>query len=257
MKKYLDTATSALQQSRLIIKQYFRQPFTVEDKSDASPVTIADKTAEETIRQIILSNHPEHGILGEEHGIVNPESPYQWVIDPIDGTKSFISGSPIFGTLLSLTHQDVHIMGIIDMPILDERWIGLSGENTLFNNKIIKVSNVQQLEKAKLYNTEPDMFNAQQLEYFNAIKNKAPFVRFGGDCYSYGLLASGHIDLVVDGSLKYYDIASLIPVIQGAGGFITDWRGNPLSKNLDGLVVAAATKELHQAALGILSKALG
>ncbi|MCK4707471.1 MAG: histidinol phosphate phosphatase, partial [Gammaproteobacteria bacterium] len=138
---------------------------------------------------------------------------------------------------------------------LDERWIGIQGKPTLFNDRECKVSNVQQLEQAKLYSTEPDMFTGLQLECFDQLTRKVQLRRFGGDCYSYGLLASGHIDLVVDGCLQYYDISALVPVIQGAGGFITDWQGNPLSKNLDGLVVAAATKELHRAALEILSNA--
>jgi len=253
MKQYLKTATSALQQSRQIIHQYFRQSYTIENKADASPVTIADKSAEDAIRQVIMSNHPDHGILGEEHGIHNPESSYQWIIDPIDGTKSFISGSPIFGTLISLTHQTKHIMGIIDMPMLDERWIGIQGEPTLLNNNQCEISTVQKLQQAKMFCTDSNMFSGNQLECFEQITSQVQLRRFGGDCYSYGLLASGHIDLVVEGCLQYYDIAALVPVVEGAGGFITDWQGKPLTKDLNGLVVAASTKELHQAAIEILS----
>jgi len=125
MKEYLETANTALNESRLIINNYFRQPLMVENKEDTSPVTIADKLAEKAIRQTITERHPQHGILGEEHGVVNAPADYQWVIDPIDGTKSFVTGTPIFGTLVGLTHKAKPVMGIIDMPELNERWVGV------------------------------------------------------------------------------------------------------------------------------------
>lgn len=254
MNEFLKTATQALELSQLQIKKYFRQPLTIENKSDESPVTIADKSTEELIRKTILENHPDHGILGEEYGIDNPDATYQWVIDPIDGTKSFITGMPLFGTLIGLTRDSNPLMGIIDMPILGERWIGINGETRLLNNQSCRVSDIKHLDQAKLYCTHPDMYANHQLDCFNKLTDEVQLRRFGGDCYAYGLLASGYIDLVVEGDLKYYDILALIPVVEGAGGIITDWRGDPLSSNLDGLVVAAATRELHQAAVNILNE---
>ncbi len=256
MNLHLKTAYLALDKSRQIIKRYFRQSLKVESKSDASPVTIADQSAESAIREVILKRHHDHGILGEEMGENKSSADYQWVIDPIDGTKSFISGMPIFGTLLGLTHRDKPIMGIIDMPILNERWVGEEGEATLYNETPCNVSTVDNLHEAKLFCTGPDMFTTEQLKYFDALVDHVTLRRFGGDCYGYGLLASGHIDLVVEGDLKFYDVLALIPVVEGAGGIITDWRGDPLTKDLDGLVIAAATRELHREAIAILSGAL-
>lgn len=255
MKKlFLSTIDDALKQSRATIKRYYRQRIIVESKADASPVTEADRIVESQIRQIISQRHPEHSIIGEEHGTQHNLADYTWVIDPIDGTKSFISGMPTFGTLIGITHHQQPKIGVIDMPILDERWIGTIGESTSFNGTSCNVSSVQQLAQATLYCTEPDMFTAAQLDKFEQLSRLVYLRRFGGDCYSYGLLASGQIDLVVDGDLHYYDIMALIPVVKGAGGTITDWQGKELEDGWNGLVVAAATPALHQAALEVLNK---
>ena len=253
MNHLLTTVEDVLQQSRATIKRYYRQRIMVESKADASPVTEADRTVESQIRQLISQRHPDHGIIGEEHGAINQQADYEWIIDPIDGTKSFISGMPTFGTLVGITHHSQPMLGVIDMPILDERWIGTVGEATTYNGKTCRVSNVKELAQATLYCTEPDMFNAAQLDKFDQLSRLVYLRRFGGDCYSYGLLASGQIDLVVEGDLQYYDIMALVPVVEGAGGVITDWQGRALKAGWDGLVVAAATAELHQAALAILN----
>ncbi|MFT5707098.1 MAG: inositol-phosphate phosphatase/L-galactose 1-phosphate phosphatase/histidinol-phosphatase [Oceanospirillaceae bacterium] len=253
MKAFLETAEAALLLSRATIKRYFRQRISVDNKADDSPVTVADRQTEQLMRDEIAKRHPEHGILGEEHGTLHSDSVWQWVLDPIDGTKSFISGMPTFGTLIGLTKTNEPQLGIIDMPMLDERWVGIAGQETTYNNQVCKVSSVTKLSDALLYCTEPGMYTAQQWPTFEKICKQVQLRRYGGDCYNYGLLASGHIDLVVEGDLKYYDITALVPVIEGAGGVITDWRGNALRQGWDGLVVAAATKELHQAALAILA----
>lgn len=253
MTDFITTAEAALSASRSNIAGYFRQRVSVDSKADESPVTIADRTTEALMRDIIASAHPEHSILGEEHGIDAEGADYQWVIDPIDGTKSFISGMPTFGTLLGLTHKGEATLGIIDMPMLDERWVGQKGQPSTFNGSPCKVSAVTELADAMLYCTEPTMFNPEQYQRFEALTKQVAMRRFGGDCYSYGLLASGQIDLVVEGDLKYYDVMALIPVIEGAGGVITDWQGQPLTRDWDGLVVAAATPELHQKALAVIN----
>lgn len=254
MNDFLMTINEALEQSRSTIKCHFRKRIQVDNKADASPVTKADRMAEAQIRAVISTRHPDHGILGEEHGVVHSESDYQWVIDPIDGTKSFISGMPTFGTLIGLTYRSSALLGVIDMPMLGECWIGSKGKITTLNGEKCQVSNIRSLDQAIVYCTEPEMFDQTQLQSFERLSKAVQLRRFGGDCYSYGLLASGQIDLVVEGSLHYYDIMALIPVVEGAGGIITDWQGQPLEKDWDGLVVAAATKELHQAALDMLAQ---
>lgn len=255
MNELLITVSEALEQSRASIKRYFREPLSVENKADSSPVTIADQQTEALIREVIERRHPCHGILGEEHGVDLLDADYQWVIDPIDGTKSFISGMPTFGTLLGLTKHSIPHIGVIDMPILNERWVGLENESTTHNGNLCHTSNTQVLEDAILYCTEPDMFKTEgQRGQFEALSQQVRLRRFGGDCYCYGLLASGHIDLVVEGSLEYYDVMALVPVVEGAGGVITDWQGQPLKNGWNGLVVAAATPELHQATIELLNK---
>lgn len=254
MNEFLATAEQALTLSRETIKRYFRQRISVDNKADDSPVTIADRQTEQRMREVIEANHSNHGILGEEHGTSQSDAPWQWVLDPIDGTKSFISGMPTFGTLIGLTHQKNPQMGIVDMPMLDERWVGIKGEQSTYNGEPCQVSNVTELSDAMLYCTEPNMYDQAQWSAFSALCDQVQLRRFGGDCYNYGLLASGHIDLVVEGDLKYYDVSALVPVVEGAGGVITDWQGQPLKEGWNGLVVAAATKELHQAALTILSQ---
>ncbi|WP_434361842.1 histidinol-phosphatase [Parasalinivibrio latis] len=254
MEEYLATAQTALEASKKIISQYFRNGVTVEDKNDASPVTIADRNAELAIRQVIESNHPSHAILGEEHGYSRAPSDFQWVIDPIDGTKSFISGMPTFGTLIALMESSAPKMGVIDMPMLNERWVGIKGGGAKKNGEACKVSMKENLDDAILYCTEPNMFSGQQKARFAELENEVKLRRFGGDCYCYGLLASGYIDLVVEGSLQYYDVMALVPVVEEAGGIITDWEGNSLKEGWNGLVVAAATKSLHKQALEVLNR---
>jgi inositol-phosphate phosphatase/L-galactose 1-phosphate phosphatase/histidinol-phosphatase len=254
MNDFLSTVSEALEQSRSTIKRYFRQRIKIDNKADDSPVTKADRTAEAKIREVISRHHPDHGILGEEHGAIASDADYQWVIDPIDGTKSFISGMPIFGTLIGLTYKSTAKLGIIDMPILNELWVGIQGKSTTYNGEVCQASDIQVLKEAILYCTEPEMFDSTQLLRFDSLSKQVQLRRFGGDCFCYGLLASGQIDLVVEGSLHYYDIMALIPVIEGAGGIITDWEGQPFKKGWNGLVIAAATPELHQAALRVLTE---
>ncbi|MBD1558166.1 histidinol-phosphatase [Vibrio sp. S9_S30] len=252
MDNYLVTIDLALDKSRRLIEKYFRTAFRVENKSDQSPVTIADREVESVIREVIASRHSDHNILGEEHGLLHKQSDYKWIIDPIDGTKSFITGMPTFGTLIALTRSNQPFIGVIDMPILKECWVGILNKGTFKGDVRCHTSGSTNLEKASLYCTEPDMFSSNELERFEALASEVSLRRFGGDCYSYGLLASGHIDLVVEGSLQYYDVVALIPIVEEAGGVITDWEGNPIQENWNGLAVAAASRELHQAALSIL-----
>ncbi|CAN5665186.1 histidinol-phosphatase [soil metagenome] len=238
---------------RPIASRYFRTGLTVDDKTDSSPVTIADREAETAMRALLTEHVPAHGVFGEEHGAVRTDADYVWVLDPIDGTKAFITGLPIFGTLIALLHRGKPVMGIIDQPILKERWLGVAGERSTFNGQPIQVRACSALDNAYMYSTAPIMFPGLLEKRHAALTQRVKLFRWGGDCYAYGLLAAGHVDLFVENSLKLYDFAALVPVIQGAGGLITDWHGKDLDIHSDGSVLAAGDPALHRAASAVLN----
>lgn len=239
--------------ARVTTLRYFRQPLSVERKADASPVTIADRTTERQLRELIRARFPDHGLYGEEYGSDQRTGCYRWIIDPIDGTKSFISGVPTFGTLLALLHDDRPMLGVIDMPALSERWSGALGQTTTFQGDPCRCRDCPDLASATLFTTSPDMFTAADATRFAALSENVGLRRFGGDCYAYGLLAGGFIDLVVEADLKPYDFMAMVPIIEGAGGVITDWQGMPLGLGSDGRVLAAANATLHATARAVLS----
>jgi inositol-phosphate phosphatase / L-galactose 1-phosphate phosphatase / histidinol-phosphatase len=222
------------------IRPYYRAEFGLESKSDASPVTLADRAAEAAIRSILEKERPEDGIIGEEYGSVREGAARQWVIDPIDGTTSFVAGRPIFGTLIALMQDGWPVLGLIDQPILKERWVGVVGQGTMLNGKRVRTRRCTELEEAILATTSPNCFSAHEGEHFMALAAKTAHRRliWGGDCYNYALLASGHIDIVVEAGLKLHDFAALIPVVEGAGGMMCDWNGDPLSADSKGDVIA-------------------
>ncbi|MBL8702846.1 MAG: histidinol-phosphatase [Alphaproteobacteria bacterium] len=232
-----------------VARRYFRTGVAVIGKADASPVTIADREAEATMRRLIERSFPDHGIVGEEHGTVRPEAEHVWVLDPIDGTKSFISGFPLFGTLIALLHRGRPILGIIDQPILRERWIGAAGRPTRFCGKPARTRPCRALAEATLFATSPHMFHGRDLAAFERLRRSVKLPRYGGDCYAYGQLASGHVDLVVEAGLKPYDYLALAPVIEGAGGALTDWEGRALGLGSGGRICAAGDRGLHRKAL--------
>ena len=240
--------------ARPIVARYFRTPVTVDDKSDKSPVTIADREAETAMRALLTRQVPDHGVFGEEHGAVRTGADYVWVLDPIDGTKAFITGLPIFGTLIALLHRGTPVLGIIDQPILQERWLGVAGERSTLNGKPIAVRACPTLDRAYMYSTAPLMFPGADAKRHETLAQQVKLFRWGGDCYAYGLLAAGHVDLVVENSLKLYDFAALVPVIKGAGGLITDWQGRDLDMHSDGSVLAAGDPGLHRAAMELLGR---
>ena len=236
-----------------VIRPYFRQPIAVDDKSDTSPVTIADREAEQAMRVLIEASFPADGIFGEEFGTIRQDAEWVWVLDPIDGTKSFISGIPLFGTLIALLHRGRPVLGIIDQPISRERWRGVAGQASTHNGDAIRARQCADLAAATLFATAPDMFRDADADAFARLKARAKLTRHGGDCYAYGLVASGFIDLVVEASLKPYDYCAIVPVVEGAGGAMTDWQGQPLGLASDGRVVAAGDRALHKAALALLA----
>jgi inositol-phosphate phosphatase/L-galactose 1-phosphate phosphatase/histidinol-phosphatase len=241
-----------------IARRYFRTPFKVDDKPDTSPVTIADREAELAMRQIIEGECPDHGIIGEEHGTYNGGADFLWVLDPIDGTKSFITGRPLFGALIALCHQGKPIVGVIECPALDERWLGASGRPTVHRSRHAPPASVRtracgDLKKAALYCTSPLMFDDAALPLFERVRQAVKLPLYGGDCYAYGQLASGYADLVVEAGLQPYDWAALVPIIEGAGGIVTDWRGERLQlTTTSSRVLAAGDLSLHAAAGALL-----
>ncbi|HEX3971231.1 MAG TPA: histidinol-phosphatase [Stellaceae bacterium] len=236
-----------------IIRGYFRKKIGVETKSDRTPVTIADRAAEKVMRRLIEIAFPQHGIFGEEFGKQNEDADYVWVLDPIDGTKSFISGVPLFGTLIGLTYRGAPVLGVIDQPISGERWIGAAGRKASLNGKPIKTRACGRIKDATLYATAPEMFAKGNATAFQRLRQQVKLARFGADCYAYGLLASGFIDLVVEADLKPYDYCALLPVVEGAGGTMSDWGGKPLTLKSDGRVIAAGDPKLLAKARRVLA----
>lgn len=240
---------------RPVGRRWFRHPIDIDTKADESPVTIADREVELALRERLAARFPEHGVLGEEFGRDHLDAEYVWSLDPIDGTRSFISGFPLWGTLLAVLHHGAPLVGVIDMPMLGERWVGVRGQGATCNGVRCRTRRCAQLADATLYATTPDIFDATELPAFEALSRAARMRRFGGDCYSYALLASGHVDLVVEAGLQPYDYLALAPVIEEAGGVITDWQGAPLTMHSAGRVVAAGDAELHAQAVALLAVA--
>ncbi len=255
--KAITMAEKLADTARIKTRHYFRQSLDIEQKQDDSPVTIVDKEIEATLREMIADTFPDHGIFGEEYGVINGGADHVWIIDPIDGTGSFICGIPLFGTLISLVSQKSPILGIIDMPILGERWLGVSERTTLKDDINCHVSSCAELSKARLISTTPDMFDIHEKLQYDRVSKQCQLRRFGGDCYSYALLASGSVDLIIESDLKPYDYMAHVPVVTGAGGVISDWQGNPLTLESGQQVIAAATQELHQQALESLNSNTG
>jgi histidinol phosphatase-like enzyme (inositol monophosphatase family) len=244
-----------------VIRKYFRQNFDETEKDNQTPVTKADKEAEKAIRDAIIQKFPDHGIIGEEFGSINPNAKYKWIIDPIDGTISFVMGRPIFGTLIALSFEGKPILGIINQPITGERWVGIDdGKNlqTTFNGKKITTKNCQNLNEAILCSTSPHFFKGGDLEMINKVSAQTKYqsqggIIYGGDCYLYGLLASGQIDIVIEKGLSNFDYMALVPVVKGAGGVITAWDGSDLNEDSDGSLIACSSEALHQKVLELIN----
>jgi inositol-phosphate phosphatase/L-galactose 1-phosphate phosphatase/histidinol-phosphatase len=234
------------------IRPHFRTAFTVDTKGDTSPVTVADRAAEAAMRAMIEASYPDHGIYGEEFGIVRGDAEHLWILDPIDGTKSFVAGLPVFGTLIALGRRGEALLGVIDQPVLGERWIGARGRPTTLNGRNLRTRPCAALAEAVVYSTSVDLFTPAQEAAFARLRRAVRVHRLAGDCYAYGLVAGGWADLVVESQVKPYDFAALIPVLEGAGGRITDWAGAPLALDRPAPLVAAGDARLHSAAIEFL-----
>jgi inositol-phosphate phosphatase / L-galactose 1-phosphate phosphatase / histidinol-phosphatase len=237
--------------ARRIARRHFRAPLDIARKPDGTPVTIADRGIEEEMRRLIRAAFPGHAIRGEEFA-AEGRGELTWVLDPIDGTKSFISGFPLFGSLIALAQGTRPVVGVIEAPALGERWVGAAGRATLFNGTPVHTSDCRALAQAILYTTTAETFEGADRSLFEALAARCALRRFGGDCYLYGMLASGYCDLVVEARLKPHDFMAVVPVVAGAGGMITDWQGAPLDLSSDGRVIAAATETLWREAVEVL-----
>jgi histidinol phosphatase-like enzyme (inositol monophosphatase family) len=245
-QRLADTAGAA-------IRPFFRQRFIRENKADASPVTEADRAAEAAMRAILEVERPGDGIIGEEYGVVRGDAERLWVLDPIDGTRSFVTGRPIFGTLIALIEAEAPVLGVIDQPILGERWVGATGRRTRFNDGFAGTRHCPHLREAHLATTGPAYFKPDELESYMRLTRAARDSIWGGDCYNYGLLALGQLDGVIEAGLKLYDFAALVPVVEGAGGLMRDWAGHALGQHSDGRVVAVGDARLMESVLETLS----
>lgn len=238
-----------------LIRGYFRRGVSVDDKADRSPVTIADREAEQELRRLIEARFPDHGIIGEEFGAVRSDAARVWVLDPVDGTKSFISGIPLFGTLIALIEGGRPTLGVIDQPISRERWIGAAGHASTLNGRPIRSRACPMLASATLFATAPEMFSKQEAAGFQRLRAAVKLPRYGADCYAYGMLATGFVDLVVEASLKPWDYCAMVPVIEGAGGSITDWEGGPLGLHSGSRILAVGDPTLAEPARALLTGA--
>ena len=222
--------------------------------SDFDPVTEADRAAEAVMRRLIKQNFPQHGIVGEEFGNEREDADYVWVLDPIDGTKSFISGFPIWGTLIGLLHKGTPVFGMMHQPYIGERFLGDSGSANYVGpsgERRLAVRRCASLKEATSFTTSPLLMNTADRAAFSRVEANVRLTRYGGDCYSYCMLAAGHLDLVVETELKPYDIAALIPIVTGAGGIVTTWEGKPAQNG--GRIIAAGDARVHEAAMKLLN----
>lgn len=240
-----------------VIRPYFRKRIGVADKGEKGfydPVTEADKRAEETMRTMIAAHYPQDGVLGEEWGDSPGTSGYRWVLDPIDGTRAFIAGQPLWGTLIGLEQEGTPVLGLLDQPFLRERFTGFGDVAQLQNPEGTVPLNTREcarLSDAVICTTHPMLhFSPAEREHYFRVERACRLSRYGGDCYAYALVAMGFVDLVIETGLKRWDISAIIPIIQGAGGIVTDWRGEPM--NAGGNVIAAGDDRVHAAALKIL-----
>ncbi|PID66247.1 MAG: histidinol phosphate phosphatase [Gammaproteobacteria bacterium] len=258
LKQYLTFAHTLADAAKTVTLPYFQQDKSVEIKPDNSPVTVADKRCEQTLRAAIQKHYPNHAILGEEYGAQTANGPFQWVIDPIDGTRSFIANNPRFGTLIALLYEGKPVVNLIDMPALNQRFTATINTPCLANGKVVQSSEMKRLANASLAWTDDAYFLPEELHLANGVKDKVKHTIKGGDCYLFTRLASGEIDLVIEAGLKPWDYMALILIVEKAGGVMTDWQNNPLTiqsfQESRGRVLAAANPTLHQQARQLLNK---
>jgi len=245
-------AESLADSSREMILAALEREPEISVKPDASFVTDTDKAVEIRMREMIERAFPDHGILGEEFENINLDAEFVWVLDPIDGTAPFIAGIPVYGTLIGLAWQGKPFVGVMDHPATADRWTGVSGEFARRNGKPVSVRSCAELARAFVTCSSPDFMSADELSRFGKLREHVPYVQYGGSCFAYGTLASGQTDIAVDGGLDPFDVFASAAVIEGAGGFMTDWQGNAIDLGWSGQIIAAGDRRCLDAALGFL-----
>jgi inositol-phosphate phosphatase/L-galactose 1-phosphate phosphatase/histidinol-phosphatase len=254
-QEFLELASELADEARAFVRPRFRSRVSIEAKSDGTPVTDVDTALEARLRKRIREAFPEHGVIGEEGGSHRGSSDWVWVLDPIDGTQSFILGKPTFATLIGLMHEGLPVLGVIEHPALGDRWVGALGSPTLFNGAPARVRPCARVSEAALSTTGPNWFAEDELAGFDRVRRAAKMTHWGGDCHAFGLLASGFIDLVIESSHGLHDFCALVPVIEGAGGMMTDWVGQGLGAKSGPRVIAAGDRRTHAEALALLGEA--
>ena len=254
MKSFVVSAEQMADISGELIRIDRHKAFETEIKSDGSPVTSVDKAAEMSIRTIISQHHPDHGVIGEEHAAVAPESEFVWIIDPIDGTLPFIAGFPVFGSLIALLHNGTPVLGMINMPMTNERWIGGTNLPTTHNGTPVSTRPCAELSTALMSTSNPDFYDSATLPAFKRLQQATKLNVYGGSCLAYGQIASGRIDVGVDVQFDIFDYLALVPVITGAGGIITDWNGQPLDIKSGDRIIAAGDQRIHREAMDLLNQ---
>lgn len=245
-------ARDLAERAGLVAMRHFRTALAIDDKADDSPVTVADRETERTIREAIAVRFPDHAILGEEFGIDGSTDGPLWVVDPIDGTRSFVAGQPMFGLLLAHLDAGTPVLGIVHMPALVETFVGVAGGGATLNGRAIACRDVRTIDDAVLFVNEAERLRRIAPAAFDALGERGRVRRFGYDCYPHASVAAGFVDAVVDCGLEPYDYLPLVALIEAAGGVISDWQGRPLTLDSDGRVVSAATPELHAQLLDLL-----
>ena len=252
-QEWVEAAEAAADVAAAAVRPFFRAGVSADTKGDQSPVTAADRTAELAMRAVLSQRFPEHGILGEEFGLDRPGAGLRWVLDPIDGTRAFITGRPAFGILVALLAEGVPVLGVIDQPISGERWVGAAGQPTRFRGGAgrVGVRPCRDLADAELSATSPEIFG-DDLPRFQRLQAGTRRTSWGGDCYAYGLVALGGIDVIAESGLKIWDWAAVLPVVEGAGGRVTGWDGAPMRGDGDGRILAVGDPALHAQAVELL-----
>ena len=255
MDDLIAAAEAAADLAGTAILPHYRRGVGADLKGDNSPVTVADRAAEATMRDYLARRFPDHGILGEEGGLDRPSARLRWVLDPVDGTRAFITGRPTFGVLVALMDGPVPILGVIDQPVTGERWVGAVGRATRFRGAHGRAGcrACPGLDAAELSCTAPEIFTQAQTAAWRRLQAATRRTSWGGDCYAYGLLALGGIDVIAEPGLQVWDWAALVPIIEGAGGRVTDWAGQPLHPDGDGCTLAVGDPALLPAAVELLS----
>ncbi len=254
--EFLSFAETLADASRAMLLKASQQLPEVTIKADASYVTTTDKAVEQKLREMIITQYPDHGIFGEEFENISTDAEYVWVLDPIDGTAAFVAGIPVYGTLIALAWKGRPFIGVIDHPLTDDRWTGVNNTFAFHNGKPVTTRSCETLASAYVTCSNPDFMSPEQLTQFTAVRNEVAYVQYGGSCFSYGVLASGRNDFAIDGGLDAFDIYASAAIIQGAGGIVTCWDGTDLSFEMDGTVLAAGDKTRVHDVIKLLDSAL-